>query len=67
MVYSKGGAEKGVWKVPMEGSNPVRLNDAEADFPTISPDGKLIAYPTKTLRQIPRTGSQSWHSKVDHG
>jgi Tol biopolymer transport system component len=44
VVYSKFDTEKGVWKVPMEGGNPVRLNDAEADFPTISPDGKMIAY-----------------------
>jgi eukaryotic-like serine/threonine-protein kinase len=44
VVYSKGGAERGVWKIPMQGGNPVRLNDAEADGPTISPDGKMIAY-----------------------
>jgi eukaryotic-like serine/threonine-protein kinase len=44
VVYSKGGAEKGVWKVPMDGGNPVRLNDAEVDTPSVSPDGKTIAY-----------------------
>jgi Tol biopolymer transport system component len=44
VVYSKFGPEKGVWKVPMEGGNPVRLSDAEAQYPTISPDGKMIAY-----------------------
>ncbi|MGA8618170.1 MAG: DPP IV N-terminal domain-containing protein [Candidatus Sulfotelmatobacter sp.] len=44
VVYSKGGAEKGVWKVHMEGGDPVRLNDAEADGPIVSPDGKTIAY-----------------------
>jgi hypothetical protein len=44
VVYSKWGPEKGVWKVPMEGGDPVRLNDAEAHDPTISPDGKMIAY-----------------------
>src|SRR5271157_1179207 len=44
VVYSKWGAEKGIWKVPMEGGNPVRLSDAEAHRPTISPDGKMIAY-----------------------
>jgi eukaryotic-like serine/threonine-protein kinase len=38
------GGEKGVWKVPMEGGNPVRLSDVEADHPIISPDGKAIAY-----------------------
>jgi len=44
VVYGKRGPEKGVWKVSMEGGNPVRLNDTEADYPTISPDGKTIAY-----------------------
>jgi Tol biopolymer transport system component len=44
VVYSKWGSEEGVWKVPMEGGNPVRLNNAEAHDPTISPDGKTIAY-----------------------
>jgi eukaryotic-like serine/threonine-protein kinase len=44
VVYIKFGPEKGVWKVPMEGGNPVRLNDAEAGYLTISPDGKMIAY-----------------------
>jgi len=44
VVYGKFGTEKGIWKVPMEGGNPVRLSDAEADHPIISPDGKTIAY-----------------------
>jgi hypothetical protein len=41
---SKFDSEKGVWKVPMEGGNSVRLSDAEAEHPIISPDGKTIAY-----------------------
>jgi eukaryotic-like serine/threonine-protein kinase len=44
VVYNKWGSEKGVWKVSIEGGNPVRLNDTDADYPTISPDGKTIAY-----------------------
>jgi Tol biopolymer transport system component len=44
VVYRMGGAEKGVWKVPMEGGNPLRLSDAEAHDPNISPDGRMIAY-----------------------
>jgi eukaryotic-like serine/threonine-protein kinase len=44
VVYSTSGPEKGVWKVPMEGGNPVRLSDAEAAYLIISPDGKTIAY-----------------------
>ena len=56
VVYSKGGAEKGVWKVPMEGGDPVRLNDAEAHNPTISPDGKMIAYSYEELSANPPYG-----------
>jgi len=44
VVFVKGGAEKGVWRVPIEGGDPVRLNDEEAAHPTVSPDGKIIAY-----------------------
>jgi Tol biopolymer transport system component/DNA-binding winged helix-turn-helix (wHTH) protein len=44
VVYTKTGATKGIWKVSIEGGNPVRLNDAEARNPTVSPDGKTIAY-----------------------
>ncbi len=44
VVYSKWRGEKGVWKVPIEGGDPVRISDAEALNPTISPDGKIIAY-----------------------
>jgi Tol biopolymer transport system component len=44
VVYSKWGPEKGIWKVPMEGGNPVRLTGTEEHFPTISPDGRMIAY-----------------------
>jgi Tol biopolymer transport system component len=44
VVYIKSAPEKGVWKVPMEGGNPVRLSDAEAQDLNISPDGKMIAY-----------------------
>jgi Tol biopolymer transport system component/class 3 adenylate cyclase len=43
VVYTKVGAEKGVWKVPIEGGSPVRLNDASAYAPVISPDGRPIA------------------------
>jgi eukaryotic-like serine/threonine-protein kinase len=56
VVYSKSGMEKGVWKVPMEGGNPVRLNDAEAHNPAISPDGKMIAYSYKDRLANPSRG-----------
>ncbi len=44
VVWEQGGTDKGVWKVPMEGGNPVQLNDTDAHDPTVSPDGKMIAY-----------------------
>ena len=44
VVYSRWGSEKGVWKVSMEGGNAVRLSDTDAHVPTVSPDGKMIAY-----------------------
>ena len=56
VVYSKWGGEKGVWKVPMEGGNPVRLSDAEAQYLTISPDGKMIAYSYKDPSANPPQG-----------
>jgi Tol biopolymer transport system component len=56
VVYSKWGPEKGVWKVPMEGGNPVRLNNAETHDPTISPDGKTIAYPYEDSSANPSHG-----------
>ena len=37
--YTPSGAGEGIWKVPIEGGDPVRLIDAEAE-PTISPDGR---------------------------
>jgi Tol biopolymer transport system component len=56
VVYSKLGPEKGVWKVPIEGGNPVRLNDADARNPAISPDGKMIAYSYKDPAANPPRG-----------
>ena len=56
VVYSKWGSEKGVWKVSMEGGNPVRLSDTEAHVPTISPDGKMIAYSYEDASASPPRG-----------
>jgi Tol biopolymer transport system component len=44
VVYSKVGSEKGVWKVSIEGGNPVRIGEASASSPIVSSDGKMIAY-----------------------
>jgi eukaryotic-like serine/threonine-protein kinase len=56
VVYSKWGSEKGIWKVSMEGGDPVRLNDAEAHSPAISPDGKWIAYSYQDSKATPQQG-----------
>jgi len=33
-----------VWKIPADGGEPVQLTDKYSTSPTISPDGKLVAY-----------------------
>ena len=48
VVYSQGGPEtspekKTVWKVPIDGGEPVALTNTPASGPDISPDGRLIA------------------------
>ena len=65
MVYGEGGAEEeALWKVHMEGGDPVRLNDAEADVLLSRLTERRSLTSTKTLRQILRVESQSWHSKA---
>jgi Tol biopolymer transport system component len=32
-----------LWKVPIDGGEPVQLTDQRTEYPAISPDGKLIA------------------------
>jgi Tol biopolymer transport system component len=43
-----------LWKVAIDGGDPVRLTNYFASGPTVSPDGKMIAYVTGTesKRQI---------------
>jgi len=48
--------DNGVWKVPIEGGNPARLNDQAAISPAVSPDGKSIAYVYWDLKATPRHG-----------
>jgi len=38
------GAKPTMWKVPLEGGTPIQISDTVATAPTISPDGKLVAY-----------------------
>jgi Tol biopolymer transport system component len=33
-----------IWKIPIEGGEPVRLTDTRALRPSVSPDGTLVAY-----------------------
>jgi eukaryotic-like serine/threonine-protein kinase len=45
VLYSKEGPDWGIWKVSIEGGDPIRLNDRLfARYPAVSPDGKLLAY-----------------------
>ncbi len=41
--------KQGLWKVSIDGGTPVLLTERQAHSHTISPDGKLIAYYTRTL------------------
>jgi eukaryotic-like serine/threonine-protein kinase len=54
VMYAKSGPEKGVWKIPIEGGDPVRLNDVDAYSPAVSPDGKMIAYVNMAHGHPPR-------------
>jgi eukaryotic-like serine/threonine-protein kinase len=56
VVYAKKGAEEGIWKVSIEGGDPVRLNDAEARNPQISPDGRWVAYFYRDPKATPTHG-----------
>ena len=37
------GIKEALWKVPIEGGNPIQLTDGMSSYPSVSPDGKLIA------------------------
>lgn len=44
VIYMKSGSDAGLWKVPIEGGDPVRVNNTDgALFFAVSPDGKMIA------------------------
>jgi serine/threonine protein kinase/Tol biopolymer transport system component len=59
IVYTKSGVEKGVWKVPIKGGDPVRLNEAEAwaCCAAVSPDGRWIAYFYRDTTLTPKNGA----------
>jgi serine/threonine protein kinase/Tol biopolymer transport system component len=54
VVYTKIGAERGIWKVPIDGGDPVRLIEGNANVPVVSPDGQMIAYLDSPEGHTPR-------------
>jgi eukaryotic-like serine/threonine-protein kinase len=44
VLYQRNGAERGIWKVPIEGGEAVRLTTKPGYYPSESPDGKMLAY-----------------------
>jgi Tol biopolymer transport system component/DNA-binding winged helix-turn-helix (wHTH) protein len=45
IVYTRTGADGGLWKAPIEGGEPSRLSTSlVAYYPAASPDGKMLAY-----------------------
>jgi eukaryotic-like serine/threonine-protein kinase len=58
VFYGRSGPEGGIWKVSMEGGNPMRVIAGHDDigFPAISPDGKLLAYSYQDPSASPSSG-----------
>jgi eukaryotic-like serine/threonine-protein kinase len=54
ITYSKRGAEKGIWKVSIEGGDPVRISEGIGYAMVVSPDGKMIAYFDASEGHAPR-------------
>ena len=44
LVYSTSFGKRTIWKMAADGGEPVQLTDKISRVPTISPDGKLVAY-----------------------
>ena len=58
VFYGRSGPEGGIWKVPIEGGNPVRVLAAKDEvlFPAVSPDGKMLAYSYEDSSASPSSG-----------
>jgi Tol biopolymer transport system component len=52
-IYYNTPVDSKLWKVPIQGGEPVKLTDQYALCPSLSPDGKLIAY-YEVSNTIPR-------------
>jgi eukaryotic-like serine/threonine-protein kinase len=58
VIYRKSGDGKGIWKVPIEGGEPVQLTDRSVTSGfTVSPDGKMIAYTYEDSTVTPPRGA----------
>jgi Tol biopolymer transport system component len=58
VVYCKDLEEPGIWKVPIDSGDPVRLSNQQTTLcsPTVSPDGKSIAYIYRDPKMTPPRG-----------
>jgi Tol biopolymer transport system component len=56
IVYSKSGPEKGLWKLPLEGGDSLRLTNINTIGHAVSPDGKMIAYSYSDREANPQLG-----------
>ncbi len=45
------GGQTAIWKISIDGGTPVRFSPGPGYFPSVSPDGKLVAY--RTIRGTP--------------
>jgi len=44
IVYQSGGNYPMLWKIPVSGGEPVQITKTKASRPSLSPDGKFVAY-----------------------
>lgn len=44
IVYQSGGNYPTLWKMPIGGGAPIRITETKASRPSLSPDGKFVAY-----------------------
>src|SRR5262245_57980153 len=52
VIYSSFTTSRSLWKVSIEGGDPVALTDKTASYPVVSPDGKWIACFTQSERDL---------------
>lgn len=62
VVYASFSNPAGLFKVSIEGGDPVRLTDTTTQYPAISPDGKLIATSYREDPEADKTAIYSFDS-----